>query len=312
MLSILPHPGQPPAPHDLWGAWNWSPLILAALLLAGLLYGRGVRLLWRRAGRGRGVRGWQAWAYAGGLLALFVALISPLDALAEALFAAHMAQHMLLTLAAAPLLVLGAPLVPLLWALKGDRRQATGDRRQAKGERASRSSIRVLSSLLHRSPLVLPLALALHVALLWLWHAPALYEAALWSEVVHVTEHISLLGSALLFWWAAGIARYGRRAGVGGVLAMFGMAAQSSLLGALLLAARTPWYQGHAASLRAWGLTPLGDQQGAALIMMLPCDVVYVLAAVALCARWLHAAEQRARQSDARALGALRRAETQG
>ncbi len=106
----LAHGGPPPAPADLWGAWSWEPSVLLALALAAWAYARGLRALWRSAGLGRGVRTWQAAAYAGGLLTVFVALISPLDGLSSALFSAHMVQHLLLMLVAGPALILGAPL----------------------------------------------------------------------------------------------------------------------------------------------------------------------------------------------------------
>jgi sugar transferase EpsL len=94
----------PLAPYDLWSAWTWEPLVLFSLLLPAWLYMRGVRRLWCSAGPGRGIARWQAAAFAGGWLALFVALVSPLDQLGTVLFAAHMVQHEMLMLIAAPLL----------------------------------------------------------------------------------------------------------------------------------------------------------------------------------------------------------------
>ncbi len=122
----LAHEGEPPAPHDLWTAWTAEPTILLSLVLAAWAYGRGGRALWRRAGRGRGVRTWHVAAFASGLVAIFIALVSPLDALSSALLSAHLAQHLLLMLVATPLLVLDAPLVPLLWAAPEPRRRAIG------------------------------------------------------------------------------------------------------------------------------------------------------------------------------------------
>src|SRR5205809_635734 len=70
--AALAHPGQPPAPHDLWSAWSLDPLVVVGLVLGAALYARGVRLLWRSAGVGHGVRGWQVAAYAAGILSLVV------------------------------------------------------------------------------------------------------------------------------------------------------------------------------------------------------------------------------------------------
>src|SRR3546814_4508701 len=90
------------------------------------LYAAGVFRLWRRAGIGHGIRLWQAACFAGGMASLFCALVWPLDGLADALFSAHMAQHMVLTVMAAPLLVLGAPPLPLLLVLPARWRRALG------------------------------------------------------------------------------------------------------------------------------------------------------------------------------------------
>ena len=97
--------------------------MLAALALAAWAYFSGVAALWARAGSGRGIDRSQVACFGGGLAALFLALISPLDALSGALFAAHMVQHLLLILVAAPLLVLGRPLLPFLWILSPPRRR---------------------------------------------------------------------------------------------------------------------------------------------------------------------------------------------
>jgi putative membrane protein len=269
----LAHPGQPLAPHDLWRAWDASPAMVCGLALLALTYTRGLLALWGQAGYGHGIRPWQAAAFAGGLLVLLLALVSPLDALSGALFSAHMAQHMLLVLAAAPLLALGGPLA-LLWALP---------RRLRRGLHRWRAYWSWLESL--------PIAWAAYAAALWLWHLPALYQAGLRNEAVHALEHASLLGGAALFWWAllrpAGRAWYGAR-----VLAVFVFAIQSSFLGALLLASRAPWYASYAAQAQRWGVTPLEDQQLAGLIMMLPGDLVYLLAAAGLFALWLRSAER--------------------
>src|SRR5215204_7212485 len=88
--TALAHDGKPHKFGDLIYTWGLDPLVIAGLALSGWLYLRGVRRLWRGAGRGSGIRCWEAWAYAGGWFALFVALVSPLHPLGEVLFSAHM------------------------------------------------------------------------------------------------------------------------------------------------------------------------------------------------------------------------------
>src|SRR5204863_25263 len=97
--------------------WVFDPISLACLIASGALYVAGVSRLWSRAGRGCGIRPWQIGAFAAGWMALVLALLSPVAAISDVLFSVHMTQHEILILVAAPLLVLGRPIVPLLWAL---------------------------------------------------------------------------------------------------------------------------------------------------------------------------------------------------
>lgn len=282
------HPGAPPEPHDLWSAWSWEPGVLLGVWLSAWLYARGTERLWRRAGVGHGVRRWQAASFAAGLFLLLVALVSPLDALGAALFSAHMVQHEVLILLAAPLLVLGVPLVPFLWALPPSWRRRMGRWSKAPPVR------RGWRTLTH--PLS---AWTLHAAALWIWHAPPLYQATLRSGAVHVAQHASFLGTALLFWWV--LLHSGRRMEHGvGVLYVFTTGMYGSALGALLTFAPTAWYPAYAGSVAAWGLSPLEDQQLGGLIMWIPAGIVYVGAALALLAVWLRTVEGRVRRAELR------------
>src|SRR5438270_8747396 len=108
---------------ELWRSWAFEPGVVIPLALSAWLYGRGLARLWREAGVGRGVRRWEASSFAAGWVALAVALVSPLHPWGSVLFSAHMAQHEILMLVAAPLLVLGQPLVAFLKALPPGRAQ---------------------------------------------------------------------------------------------------------------------------------------------------------------------------------------------
>ncbi len=294
LLAALPaplalaHGSAPPAPSDLWTAWSLEPLVLLGLALAAGAYAWGLAALWRRVGAGRGVSYGQAAAFAGGIVALVLALVSPLDALSAALFAAHMTQHLLLIQVAAPLLVAGAPLVPSLWALPAPWRRALG----RAWRRAPPAAWRTLTA-----PL---LVWALHAGALWAWHLPGLYQAALADERVHALEHACLLGSALLFWWVLPWpGRHGRLGYGTGVLYVLLMTAQSSALGILLAFARAPWYPAYASAEAAWGIAPLDDQQVAGLIMWVPSAFLYLGAVLGLLAAWSRAAERPARAGPA-------------
>jgi putative membrane protein len=269
-------------PETIWVAWRWEPGLLAALFL-GALYLLGCRAVWRHAGFGRGVRSWRALSFGMGLAALLLALASPLDALGVALFAGHMIQHLVLVLVAAPLIALGAPQVALAWGLPRWLRRGVGA-----WWRGVAPEVRSLWRLL-----VHPVtAWGLHAAALWLWHAPALYQAALRSAPLHALEHASFFGSALLFWHA--LVRRPAQGGPGygaAALYTFTMMLQSGLLGALMTFSPSPWYPAQSLGAAAWGLTPLEDQQLAGLIMWVPAGVIYAAALVAFLGVWLMRSE---------------------
>jgi putative membrane protein len=230
------------------------------------------------------VHRWEAWAFAGGWLALVLALVSPLDALGGALFSAHMTQHEVLMLLAAPLLVLGRPLAPWLLALpQGVRSRLVDVGKQAGAQRAWRWFVNPLAAWL------------IHAAVLWAWHAPVLFQATLEHEGVHAAQHLSFLVSALLFYEALAYGRSGRLAYGAGVVYLFTTAVHTSVLGALLTFSQELWYPAYQTTTAAWGLTPIEDQQLGGLIMWVPAGVLYVLASLALLGGWLREAERRSR-----------------
>ena len=277
MLAPLAHAGQPIAPHDLWGAWTLDPSLLALLVATVLVYAHTVRGLWRTGGRGAGISERAVALFAAGILALVIALVSPLDALSESLFSAHMVQHLLLALVAAPLLLLGRvhlgilPVLPVGWRRRGARAIARTLRR-------------------HPATAVVT-AVGLHIGTLLAWHLPVLYDAAVQDPLLHVTEHATLLLTALGFWTVMGAARP-RPVAVAG-LAAFVASLVSVLLAATMTAATAPWYTSHLDTAATWGLTPLADQQLAAAIMWIPGGIVYLTAAAAAVFRWIRADERR-------------------
>jgi cytochrome c oxidase assembly factor CtaG len=274
--------------HDIWTSWSLQPPVLAGLAVTAWAYTRGVRTLWGGEHR-RGVTGWQVASFICGLLSLFVALVSPLHPVSSELLWVHMLQHVLLVLVAAPLLVLGAPLVPMTLAVPVPWRRRIRRWGQI-------GSLRSAGRLLTR-PLV---AWVLSVAALWTWHAPQLYDEAVRNEGIHSLEHLSFLATAILFWWVA--IRPGARHRFGGseVLYVFTAGVQSGALGAVLTFAGSPLYPAYAHVVARWGLTPLEDQQLAGLIMWIPAGLVYVVAAGALFVRWLLIMENEARKAEGR------------
>jgi cytochrome c oxidase assembly factor CtaG len=131
-----------------------------------------------------------------------------------------------------------------------------------------------------------------HAAALWIWHAPGLFQLTLVNETVHAAQHLSFLGSALLFWWSLFYVR-GQTGYGAGVLYIFTTAVHTSILGALLTFSTRIWFPAYARSARAWGLTPLEDQQIGGLIMWVPAGIIYVAVALFLFAAWLRESDTR-------------------
>ncbi len=262
------HPGERLQPDDLWSAWSFDPGIVAPLAITALLYALGSR-------RERTLTNRQKTCFWCGWAMLALALVSPLHPVGEVLFSAHMVQHEILMLVAAPLLVLSRPLVTFLWGMPFDWRRGLG--RWAK-EDYVRHSWSFLTD-----PFT---AWWVHAAAIWIWHAPFMFGLTLQSELAHTAQHLSFFLSALLFWWALFYA-HGRMAYGAAVFYVFTTAVHTSILGALLTFAPNVWYPAYSKTTQAWGLTPLQDQQIGGLVMWVPAGLVYLAAGLWLFAAWL-------------------------
>jgi putative membrane protein len=275
--AALAHAGKAQAAVDLGRAYSFDLYVVLPMLLAALVYGAGLARLWRRAGRGHGIETWRAGCFAGAMLALALALIWPFDVLGARYLSAHMVQHLLLTTAAAPLLVLSAPLTAGLWALPVTARRRAGGVAHAAGMRRG-----------WRYLTLPPFAWAFYAASLWLWHMPRFYEAAARDELVHVLEHLCFLASALVLWWTALLsARTSALGAAAGIFLLFTTGLQDGLLGALLTFAPRPLYASYAEFGHFPGVDPLADQQLAGVIMWLFGGFIYLGAAVTLAWRVL-------------------------
>jgi cytochrome c oxidase assembly factor CtaG len=207
---------------------------------------------------------------------LALALLSPLHSASATLLSAHMVQHLLLIVVAAPLLVLGRPGRALVMSLPHSLRRSV----VAPG--LARATHRI-GRWLNRA---VPAWIAFTIAL-WAWHLPAAYGAAVQSEPIHAVEHLCFLGTAMAAWSVVLRDRPWEGMGaLGRALFLLATAAQSGLLGALLLFAPTPLYPVHGLGPASWGLTPLQDQQLAGAIMWIPPGAIYLLVSAVLLLRW--------------------------
>jgi putative membrane protein len=238
---------------------NWSVLIGLLALQTGYLLFTGP---WRRRlasanfgatppplGRGR-----QA-TFIAGVLTLGVALASPLDGLVEYLQSAHMAQHVLLTLIAPPLLLLGTP----GWLLRPALRWP---------------GVYPVAYRLTRPKLAFAIGNVTFLA----WHIPALYDLALRVEPVHIVEHLSLLVTATIMWWPV-VGMLPELPSLSPPLQMLYVFLQTlpgALLGIILGMASTPIYPTYATATRLWGIPALQDQQISGLIMWVGSNLFWL------------------------------------
>jgi putative membrane protein len=200
-----------------------------------------------------------------------------------------MTQHEILILVAAPLIVLGKPMMVSLKALP---QQTAGTLARVAQRPPIASAWAIMSA-----PLA---AWLLHALALWIWHIPAAFDATLHNNAIHAAQHISFFGSAILFWWAVMHSRQRRLSYGLAVLYMFTTAMHSGLLGALLTLSQSVWYPSYIHQ-NPLHLTPLEDQQLGGLIMWIPAGLVYVVAGLAFLAGWMRESETRAARAEAMA-----------
>ncbi len=267
--TALAHGASAPRP-ELPGVllqWSLDPLVLGGLLVAAAAWMVAVRRV-AAAHPANPHPAYRSWLFCGGLVAIAVALCSPIEAYEGQLFSVHMVQHLLLELVAAPLLLLGAPITLAL------RAATPAWRRRLLAVLHSRP-VRVLSF-----PVI---AWVLFAAVNWGWHFSTLYDQALENDPLHYFQHATFLAAALLFWWPPlGVdPSPWRLPHPVRLLYLFLAMPQNSFLGVALLSAPTVLYPHYVTNIREWGPTPLEDQQLGGTIMWVVGDVAF-LAGMAL------------------------------
>ncbi|MEX2046620.1 MAG: cytochrome c oxidase assembly protein [Chloroflexota bacterium] len=250
------------------------------------MYGRGVRRMKRRR--------WPAWRTAVfflGIATLLFAVVPALEVLAADLFSVHMLQHVLLTTIAPPLLFIGAPVRPLLLGLP-DLVRARVVRPLARG-----GPVRTLVHVL-RHPLV---AAVLFVGAVYLWHWPALYEAAVRDARLHVLQHAHFFGTAMLFWSVVidpvpfrGTLSYAARI----IYLLLAGAAQNTVLGGVLSFSTRLLYPHYADRTAAYGIDALTDQRIGGALMWVVGDSVFLLGVSLAFFRWLAHEEETQRRRE--------------
>jgi cytochrome c oxidase assembly factor CtaG len=272
-------------------SWELRPEIIILLIVAGAVYFMGWRRLRRRSRRGDGLATrWRLAAYWTGLVIVALALMSPIDVLASQFFFMHMIQHLLLIMAAAPLLMVANPMPFMLWGLPASLRRRVGG---------------WLSRLLHRksstrhylrSVTGSGVVWMVYVFILLGWHDPNAYNAALRVEWVHDLEHFTFFLAAILYWWRITDAaphihkRMSRTAQVAYTLAAI---PPNMLLGIAISFAEQAIYTYYLGVPRVWGIDVLDDQTLGGVIMWVPGSMMYIVVVLIIASRWLKDEEQK-------------------
>ncbi|MEO8292932.1 MAG: cytochrome c oxidase assembly protein [Actinomycetota bacterium] len=275
--------------------WTFDPAVAFGLAVAGVVYIRAERGVCRAHG-GRRLPRARRRQFLAGLGIIFIALESPIDAGSATSFSTHMVQHLVLTMLAAPLLVLGAPvtLAFLAW---------------------SPGSRRLLSAVLRRPPLRTLsdpiIAWALFFGALWGSHFTGLFDASLRSHAVHALEHVAYLGTAAVFWMPV-VGRDPTPSGLSHparILYLFFAMASMALLGLALFSANHVVYPTYAA---IEGTRAAADQRMGGGLMWVGGMVFVVPALVLVMLDWMRADDLAARRMDVRLLRTELSAETLG
>lgn len=286
--GVAAHGAEAPAPSfsEVLLAWRLEVPVILGIALAAAAYAWAVRRVDRAHPRNPQPLH-RSWLFFGGLAAIGLALVSPIEAYEGSLFSVHMVQHMLLELVAAPLLLAGGPITLAL--------------------RASTPSVRrrLLAILQSRAmhALAFPvLAWLVFAAVNWGWHFSTLYDQALENPPLHYLQHATFLGAALLFWWpilGADPSPW-RLPHPARLLYLFLAMPQNSFLGVALMSATTVLYPHYLTNARDWGPTPLEDQQLGGVLMWVGGDLAFLAGMGVVVALWMAHEDRRTRRTDAR------------
>lgn len=267
----------PPVSQAVLLSWSLPPAATFALGLTALVYLRGWVLM-RQAGVPF-VPLWRAISFLLGLLSLWIALASPFDTFSSFVLTAHMLQHMTLMMLAPPLILLGAPVIPLVRGLP-----VFAAREFAGPFLNWRVANRVGDALTH--PIV---ALLLMGTVMFAWHTPRLYELALASSSWHEFEHACFFLASLVFWWPViqpwpSRTRWPRWAVVPYLLVAD---LENTALSAILVFSDRLLYPSYDAVPRLFGFSALHDQAAAGAIMWVMGSLAFVVPAIVIAVQCL-------------------------
>jgi len=273
-----------PDSSEIWKWWVPDPLAIIVFGGLGYLYYRGLKD-WKKRSRPHGR--WKVASFYAGLLLMLASLVSPLDPLSDQLFLMHMIQHVIIRAIGPILIILGAPVTPVLRGLPIELRIGLI------APLVSNSKLRKAYSIFQH-PVLMP---GLFVAVLFFWALPEFHDAAVENLWLHYVMHLSMTSTGLLFWWLIidpkphrSKVHYGPRILIMG-LTLF----PNTVLGAIITFSEAVQYKAYGAD-RLWGLTQLDDQKGGALIQWFIVDMMALATAIVIFAMWY----QKEREDDRR------------
>ncbi|MFQ5796158.1 MAG: cytochrome c oxidase assembly protein [Candidatus Bipolaricaulia bacterium] len=265
-------------------AWNLTPEVVIGTVLMGILYVIGLR---RWKDPSHPVTLGQRVSFFAGLAAIFLALQSPVDPVAEHLFFVHQIQHLLLRMIGPALLLLGRPLTPILRGLPARMRQNV-----IQPIVENTTARRLYGFLTH--PVGAPLSF---ISTMYFWQAPGTHNLALRNDLVHYLMHATMLFTGLLFWWLIIDPRsrlsYGLRLLVLGLVII-----PNTALGALITFSDQVLYSAYGEVERLLDLSLLTDQQIGGLILWIPGDMMSFMAAGIIFMVWFQQEEKQRTEED--------------
>lgn len=274
-LSVLGHDSY--KTHGNSFPWHLDEIILGSLAILTIFYLKGLQNLKIEASSVGTPGPYRIASFFLSLFFLVIALISPLVELSNQLSYAHMIQHMILMMVAAPLFVMSAPMYVLMWSLpRSWKDKARPLLKWLYGYRSGRYFF--------WQPAILWLTYAL---ILWVWHIPQFYEAALKNQWLHDFQHISFFVASCLFCRVLldPFERLKLRQGQA-IIYLFGTSVHATLLGALMTLSPRIWYGHYESTTLIWNYSALEDQQLAGLIMWMPACTVYLVMMVVVFMKW--------------------------
>jgi putative membrane protein len=277
----------PPTPLDFLLGWSFDPLLQVPLLGTALAYAWAVRRV-DAAHPNNPVPASRLVCFLAGITAIEIALQSGIERYDDTLFSVHMVQHATLTMIAAPLLALGAPITLLLRVVRPEVRRSL--------------VLPILHSRLLRAISFPVVSWLIFAGVMWGSHFSPLFEAALENDTIHNVEHLLFVGSALLFWWpVVGLdpSPWRMPHPVRALYAGLQMP-QNTFLSLAIFSATAPLYEHYVALARTWGPDPLTDQQAAGAIMWVVGDLTFLFAILLVVRAWMRSEDRAAAAVDSR------------